>query len=167
MSMSPSCLQDGQFLIKFYSLHHDDIRFNSTNQRYWLKYHLFDDITTPTSSSTTHFIRPSDTSEAHASKCKLVPFRRWLNLTHSDTYIHGPFDFTSVHGRKTRDCISQSNWDALTKQSSMFHNPTPWFDLPSYSIHVDRGVHIVFNNDAHAAALLFAASPYGNERLYP
>jgi hypothetical protein len=49
----------------------------------------------------------------------------------------------------------------------MFHNPTPRFDLPSYSIHVDRGVHIVFNNDAYAAALLSAASPSGNERLYP
>ena len=96
-----------------------------------------------------------------------MPFRRWLNLTHSDTYIHGPFDFTSVHGRKTRDRISQSDWDALAKQSSMFHNPTPRFDLPSYSIHVNRGVHIVFNNDAYAAALLSAASPSGNERLYP
>jgi hypothetical protein len=167
VSMSPSCLQDGRFLVEFYSLHHDDIRFNSTNQRYWLQYHLFGDIATPTSSSTTHFIRPSDTSEAHASTCKLVPFRRWLNLTHSDTYIHGPFDFTSVHGRKTRDRISQSDWDALAKQSSMFHNPTPRFDLPSYSIHVDRGVHIVFNNDAYAAALLSAASPSDNERLYP
>jgi hypothetical protein len=114
-----------------------------------------------------HFIRPSDTSEAHASKCKLVPFRRWLNLTHSDTYIHGPFDFTAVHGRKTRDPISQSDWDALAKQTSMFHNPLPWFDLPSYSIHVNRGVHIIFNNHAHAAALLLAASPSGNERLYP
>jgi hypothetical protein len=90
VSISPSCLQDGRFLVKFYSLHHDDIWFNSTNQRYWLQYHSLGDITTPSSSSTTHFIRPSDTSEAHASKCKLVPFRRWLNLTHSDTYIHGP-----------------------------------------------------------------------------
>jgi hypothetical protein len=25
----------------------------------------------------------------------------------------------------------------------MFHNPLPWFDLPSYSVHVDRGVHIL------------------------
>ena len=167
VSISPSCLQDGRFLVEFYSLHHDNIWFNSTNQRYWLQYHSLGDITTPSSSSTTHFIRTSNTSETHASTCKLVPFRRWLNLTHSDTYIHGPFDFTAVHGRKTRDRISQSNWDALVKQPSMFHNPLPWFNLPSYSIHVDRGVHIIFNNHAHAAALLSAASPSGNERLYP
>jgi hypothetical protein len=75
VSMSPSCLQDGQFLVKLYSLHHNDIRFNSTKQRYWLQYHSLGGIATPTSSSMTHFIRPSDTSEAHASKCKLVSFR--------------------------------------------------------------------------------------------
>jgi hypothetical protein len=28
VSMSPSCLQDGQFLVELYSLHHNDIRFN-------------------------------------------------------------------------------------------------------------------------------------------
>jgi hypothetical protein len=86
VSISPSCLQDGRFPVEFYSLHHDNIRFNSTNQCYWLQYHSLGDITTPSSSSTTHFIRPSNTSEAHASNCKLVPFCHWLNLTHR--YIH-------------------------------------------------------------------------------
>jgi hypothetical protein len=26
----------------------------------------------------------------------------------------------------------------------MFTNWVPWFDLPTYSIHVDRGVHTIF-----------------------
>jgi hypothetical protein len=65
-----------------------------------------------------------------------------LNLTHSDTYIHGPFDFASINARKTRDRTSQSDWDILSKQTSMFHNPLPRFDLPSSSIHVNRGVHV-------------------------
>jgi hypothetical protein len=32
----------------------------------------------------------------------LLPFWKGLNITHLDTYIHGPFEFASVHSRKTR-----------------------------------------------------------------
>ena len=71
VSISPACLQDGRFLVKIYSLHHGNICFNLTNQHYWLQYHLLGNITTLTSSTWTHFIRPSDTFEAHASKCRL------------------------------------------------------------------------------------------------
>ncbi len=56
----PSCLQDGCFLFKFFTLHYDNICFNATNQRYWLQYHPAGDITTPTSSSTTLSILPLD-----------------------------------------------------------------------------------------------------------
>ncbi len=67
-ALSPSCLQDGCFLVEFYTLSHEDVRFNTTNQRYWLQYHSIGTITTPTSSMTTHLIWRSDTSEALATK---------------------------------------------------------------------------------------------------
>ena len=87
-AMSPSCLQDGTFLVEFYILHHKDVRQNAMNQRYWLQYHPFSDITTPTSSIMTHLIRPSDTSEALAAKSHLVPFRRWpVAQSHSFRHI--------------------------------------------------------------------------------
>ena len=156
--MSPSCLQDGKFLVEFYILHHEDVRQNATNQRYWLQYHPFSEITTPTSSIMTHMIRPSDTSEALAAKSHLVPFRRWLNLTHSDTYLHGPFDFATINGRRTRDRIAKANWDILSTHTSQFSNSLPRFDLPSYSIHIDLGVHVVVHNPTLAAALCTAAS---------
>ncbi len=105
-ALSPSCLQDGRFLVEIYTLHHANIRFNACNQRYWLQYYSLGDIATPSSSTSTHLIRPLDTSKAHAAMHCLVPFRRRLNLTHSDTYIHGPFDFASINARKTRDRIS-------------------------------------------------------------
>jgi hypothetical protein len=73
-ALSPSCLQDGHFLVKFYTLHHDDVRFNAINQRYWLQCHSLGNLTTPTSATTTHLICPSNTSEALAMKQKLVPF---------------------------------------------------------------------------------------------
>ena len=71
-------------------------------------------------------------------------------------YIHGPFNFTPVHGHKTRDCVSQSDWDALAKQTSIFHHHLPWFNHPSYSIHVDRGVQIIINNAVALAASSFS-----------
>jgi hypothetical protein len=133
-SISPSCLQDGRFLLEFFTLHYNDVRFNGKNQRNWLQYHSIGDIAMPTSSTTTHLIRLSDSLEALAAKNHLVPFRRLLNLTHSDTYLHGPFEFASVNGRKTQDHIAKPDWDALACQASRFQNSLPLLDLPSYSI---------------------------------
>ena len=66
-SLSPSCLQDGRFLMEFYTLHHADVRFNASNERYWLQYHSIGDIATPTPSTTTHLIRPSYLGSARRS----------------------------------------------------------------------------------------------------
>jgi len=74
-SLSPSCLQDGRFLVELYTLHFDDVRHNACNQRYWLQYHSVGDMATLTSSATTHFTHPSDTSKALAIKQRLIPFR--------------------------------------------------------------------------------------------
>jgi hypothetical protein len=80
-SLSPSFLQDGQFLVKFYTLCFDDICFNVTNQCHVLQYHSISKIATPISSTTTHLIHPSDSLKALAAKQKLIPFCWWLNLT--------------------------------------------------------------------------------------
>jgi hypothetical protein len=166
-ALSPSCLQDGRFLVDFYILHYSDVRYNAINQRYWLQYHSPSDIHTPTSLTTTHLIRPSDTSESHATRAKLVPFCRWINLTHTDTYLHGPFEFATVNGRKTRDRVAQADWDILSgfTLTSTFINPLPRFDLPSYSIHVDPGIHVSYQDPAHASALC-ALSQSDDKRLY-
>jgi hypothetical protein len=39
----------------------------------------------------------------------------------------------------------------------MFHNPLPRFDVPSYSLHVDRGAHVTFYSDAIARQLVILA----------
>ena len=56
----PSCLQDGRFLVKFFTLHYDDIRFNATNQCYWLQYHPAGDIIDkdPSDTAVGHFPSP-------------------------------------------------------------------------------------------------------------
>jgi hypothetical protein len=72
---------------------------------------------------------------------------------HSDTYLHGPFNFATVNGQKMRDRISQVYWDLLSCLALQLSNPLPRFNMPSYSIHVDLGIHVVIHNPTHAAAL--------------
>lgn len=154
MSQHKTCLQDGKFLVEFYKLHDSDTRCNGINQRYWLQYHRNDDFFTPSSLTETHQIRPSPTSELYATRKQLRPFSKWVNLTHSSTYIHGPFDFATVNGIKTRDRLSEADVDVLIQHKSMYDNEHPSKDLPTYSIHVDHSVHIVVHSPSAAALLL-------------
>ncbi len=91
-----------------------------------------------------HLITPSNTLVDCVAHNQLVTVRCWVNLTHGDMYIHGPFDFAVVRGRKNCDRIEQDSWDVLTSKTLMFTNQIPWFDLPTYSIHMDHGVHTIF-----------------------
>jgi hypothetical protein len=86
-------------------------------------------------------------------KQKLVPFCCWLNHTHLDTYLHGPFNFATVNGWNTCNRIAQHDWDILSCQGVQFQNLLPWFDYPSYSIHINRGVHFTICDSSHTAAL--------------
>ena len=140
IALYPSALQDGRFLVEFFVSHPADVRYNATNQCFWLQYCPRNGVSHGHLDA--HLIAPSDTSEERATRHHLLPIRCWANLTHADTYIHGPFDFATVNGRKTRDRVDMEAWNALAANSLMFCNATPRFDLPSYSIHVDRGVHM-------------------------
>jgi hypothetical protein len=115
MSLYPSCMLDGRFLFKFYICHPADWRHNAVNQQYWLQLHSVDDLCFPHLASDTHLVRPCDTSDSYATHHKLMSFRKWLNICHLDTYIHGPFNFALIQGRKTRDRIAQVDWDALSR----------------------------------------------------
>ena len=157
MSLYSSCLVDGHYLVDFYIAHPSDSRYNAINKRFWLQYHRHDDIIGPVSSAHTHYIRPSDTSEAYANRHHLLPYRKYINLTHTDTFIHGPFDFAVIHGRKSRDRVPQNAWDQLMSHSSMFHNPVPRFNVPTYSVHIDRGAHMSGFCAVHANQLVASA----------
>jgi hypothetical protein len=143
ISLCPLCTQDGRFLFKFYICHPSDWRYNAINQRYWLQYHDLLDIQSPHPVLEMNLIRPSDSSASYATRHKLVPFCKWLHISHLDTFIHGPFEFALIRGRKSCDCLAQEDWDQLKWHSTMFGNQIPTFDVPSYSIHVDRGAHEV------------------------
>ena len=97
MSLYFSCLVDGHYLVDFYLPDPSNFRFNAINKQFWLQYHSHDDIVGPTNSANTHYIQPLDTSEAYTIQHKLLPYYKYVNLTHLDTYIHGPFDFVTIN----------------------------------------------------------------------
>ncbi len=154
MSLYPLCTLDGRFLFKFYICHPAGWQYNQINQRYWLQLHSTRDLASPCSTTDTHLMRPTDTSDSYVACHKLMPFRKWLNIRHLDTYIHGPFDFASICGRKTRDHVAQSDWDVLHWNSSMFNNPVPRFDVPTYSVYCNRGAHVTFHDNATCTNLI-------------
>ena len=158
MSLYPSYLQDGRFLVEFYICRHSDSRFNAINQRFWLQYHTDSELQSPLSTMETHLVHPSDTSVDYANCHKLSAFQKWVNLTHQDTFIHGPFNLSSINGCKTQYPVSQTDWDTLKSHCHMFHNPLPHFDVPSYSIHVDHGAHVLFHDAAITRQLISTAS---------
>jgi hypothetical protein len=168
ISLHPACLQDGRFLVEFYVQHDADVRYNNINRRFWLQYHSASDLLSPVDTSQTHLIRPSDTSEHAAARKGYLPFRQWMNLTHEDTYIHGPFNFATINGRKTRDRVPLDVWQILLRSRSSYDNEPPKLDLPTYSVHVDRGVFHTFHSSAICAQLKDAAAllQTNREQLY-
>ena len=151
MSLYP-CLQDGRFLVEFYICHPSDSWCNAINQCANFSHHspqwkLISSI---------HLIlwltKPIAINFQHSKK--------WVNLTHRDTFIQGPFDFSSINGRKTQDRVSQPDWDVLKSHCHMFHNPLPWFDVLSYSIHVDRGAHVLFSRCCHYSSTNLNGIPH-------
>jgi hypothetical protein len=154
MSLYPLCILDGRFLFNFYICHPADWQYNAINQRYWLQLHSISNLASPRSTTKTHLVQPSDTSDSYIAYHKLMPFRKWLNICHLDSHIHRPFDFASICGCKTQDGITQPDWGVLHRHKLMFNNPVPRFDIPTYSVHCNHGAHVVFHDDAACNILL-------------
>ena len=161
MKHHPSAMQDGRFLVSFYACHHADKYFNAVNQRYWLEYHPALRHNETRNQHLTHLIRPSDHSSSYAIAEGLLPFRQWLRLTNSDTYIAGPFDFATINNRKTRDRVPIEQWTALLRYSHMFSNTAPSLDLPTYSVHYGQ-FHTCHASKATASRVsAYLTSPSG------
>ena len=159
MQAHPQALQDGRFLVEFYTCHPKDKRFNAINQRYWLEYHPVLEVAYPGRDKRTHMIRPAPESVEYAKAQGLKPFSQWVRLTNADTYICGPFEFATINGRRTRDRVSEEHWKLLREFGHLFTNETPCLDLPDYSIHCGQ-YHSTFECDRiHARVLAHLAHP--------
>ncbi|KAL3794570.1 hypothetical protein HJC23_008026 [Cyclotella cryptica] len=115
---------------------------------------ILSSFTWSTPTSETHLIRPSESSEQLALRHNLSPLRQWVTLTHEAVYIHGPFDFASISGRKSRDRVDAARWSVLAQQKVMYSNLPPRLELPTYSVHADRGIHLTIREGRAAELLL-------------
>ena len=57
-------------------------------------------------------------------------------MIHGSTYIHGPFNFRVINGRKSWDCIGIDHWEVLYQRLALFSDGAPSLDLPDYYIHL-------------------------------
>jgi hypothetical protein len=158
MPLYPSRQQDGMFLVKLYICHSANSWYNAVNQRFQLQYHTDSKLQSPLSTTETQPICSSTTLINYADCHKISVFQKWVNLTHQDTFIHSPFEFSSASGCKTQDCVSQTDWNILKSHCNIFYNPLPRFNIPSYSSHVDCRAHVLFHDAVIAHQLLLTTS---------
>ena len=71
----------------------------------------------------------------------LTPFRQWVFLHFADTFIHGPFNFATINGRRTRDRVDAIDWAALRACAEMYSNPSPSTSLPTFCVQLSK-VHV-------------------------
>ncbi len=145
MSSYPLCLTNGRYLVNFYICHPADSCCNAINQHYWLHCHHANDMNQPMSLTESHLLRPSNNSKSYGCCHNLLPYRSYINITHTNTHISGLFDFATIHRRKSRDRVCQAQWDTMKLYCNMFNNPIPRFGIPSHSVHVDRGAHTIYH----------------------
>jgi hypothetical protein len=93
------------FPCKILLAHSANACYNTVNQHFWLQYQ--DPNASTFGSMDAHLITPSDSSADHAACHHLVTVHSWVNLTHGDMHIHGPFNFAIVCGCITCDHVGQ------------------------------------------------------------
>jgi hypothetical protein len=161
MLKSPSCLQDGKFIMNFLIQHPKDSDIPVQYQRFWIEYHK---VLSPKKLHTQyHIIQPSDISSKIATKQDLTPYREWINIKDDSIIIHGPFNFATINNRKTRDRVSIREWEILIQSHNKYDNDSPILkDVPIQTVHwnetiqschlnqsVETRIHAFTNNLAY------------------
>ena len=127
MSLHPTALTDGKFIVNNLIQHPADSKHDIRLQRYWPYYH---DKNTQAEDYTSNIqlIRPAPESAEYAKKHNLQKVRTWVHLNHPSTFIHGPFEFSVLNGRKTSDRISEKDWNVLISRYYLYDDNPPSFN---------------------------------------
>ena len=80
-------------------------RYNAVNQRCWLEYQPTLEVADPYRNCCTHIIRLLAWSASYVVAKGLRLFSQWVRFTNADTFIVGPFDFSPINGRKSKDRV--------------------------------------------------------------
>jgi hypothetical protein len=149
ISMNPDAITDGKFLVEYLIQHPDDAQFSAPNQRFWTEYHKTKGRFVVNHNY--HLIKPISESPAYREQKNIVAYSQWTHIHHENTYIHGPFDFASINGRKTRDRISQHDWQILSDSRSKFDNEPPSLRQTTaytYSYHTNSQFHTIRQDES-------------------
>ena len=124
MEINSQALTNGKFLVNFLVQHPNDKLYRATQQRYWPHYH---DKNIPMDEHTSNikFIRPAPEAAVFAEHNNLTPVRLWVQLNDPTVFIHGPFNFAVVNGRKTIDKIAEKDWLVLKSNASKYSDDAP------------------------------------------
>jgi hypothetical protein len=145
IQQQPSCLQNGRFLVDFYIEHYQDGALEIRDRRFWLEYHRSN--AHKTISTRYHILQPSQFSAQTKMNKDLVPYREWLNLSDLTVSLLGPFDFTTINNRKTRDRVSGPQWSQLQAQKTKFDNDAPVLRNHAMMIDISQSVYETIATD--------------------
>eukprot|EP00956_Cyclotella_meneghiniana_P028882 scaffold68484_cov41-Cyclotella_meneghiniana.AAC.4 len=132
LPLNPTCLHDGRYLVYFLICHPKDRHLHPQNQRWRLEYHPASTVAR-LHQGDYHLLRPDSHSALYAREHRLHPFCQWINLLHDKVYLHGPFEFATINGRKTRDRINNTDWAQLIAASPKFDNTTPELNMRPFT----------------------------------
>jgi hypothetical protein len=118
-------------LVEYFKCHPADKSYNLAHQRYWREYHEVEGNYNIYHNF--HLLKPSEQTQQYASANSLKPFQQWLYLYDNNTILHGPFNFATINGRKTRDRIDTEDWNKLISKM--------------------RGIRIISSTPIHAYSL--------------
>ena len=129
---SPSCMETGKFLCKYYISHR--LIGCSTRLISAFGFKISRKLICSTHQISlkpheTHLVKPSSSSRVYAIKNNLLIAKEYIQMLPKDTFIHGPFNFATVHNRKTRDCIRQVEWRKQIPREFVSH-----YSLDNYMI---------------------------------
>ena len=149
ISSNPNAIHDGKFLAEYLIQHPDDAQFSAPNQRFWTEYHKKQGRFVVNNDY--HLIKPISESPAYCEQKNLVAYSQWIHIHHENTFIHGPFNFASINGRKTRDRISNIDWQILADSKARFDNEPPTLHQTTaytYSYHTNSQFHTIRHDES-------------------
>ena len=97
-----------------------------------------------------HLVKPSEEQRTYCHNHNLVAFSEWIHIHQDDTYLHGPFNFATLNGRKTRDRVDRKDWEILSQLKEKYDNAPPSLTLSALTIHVDTNSHSEYSDDVVA-----------------
>ena len=62
-------------------------------------------------------------------------------MNHPDVFIHGPFDFATIIGKKTADRLTQHDLEILSKAKDKYDNASPVLMMFQTSFHINTAFH--------------------------